>query len=265
MAKAMKGMDRTLYKIVSLLLFGIFVVQQLSAQEYLINARRFTDAEGLSHNQVLALLQGPEGFLWISTKFGLNRFDGHQFRWFTKESHGLYSNQVSEIIEGPEGWLWLVYNSLPNTMNFTYEIELFHPRSYQVVSLLDKFKSIPFKISELEKILPFQDHQLLFTDRKGKHYYLNQKGNFITLPLPADFLAIRTKDKDKIWGTLNNQLLLLDREGNTLQSIDLKPGNTAIEVVSDHLNRQWIVSGELRQSKKNYYTVNSELSIWDGD
>ncbi len=36
------------------------------------------DVEGLSHNSVYAILQDRQGFLWLGTADGLNRFDGRE-------------------------------------------------------------------------------------------------------------------------------------------------------------------------------------------
>ena len=43
-------------------------------------ATEYTVAEGLSQNSALALARDDDGYLWIGTEDGLNRFDGHEFR-----------------------------------------------------------------------------------------------------------------------------------------------------------------------------------------
>src|SRR6266496_2066364 len=46
----------------------------------------WTTDNGLPENSVLALLQTRDGYLWMTTKGGLVRFDGMRFRWFTREN-----------------------------------------------------------------------------------------------------------------------------------------------------------------------------------
>lgn len=43
-------------------------------------ATEYTVADGLSQNSALALARDDDGFLWIGTEDGLNRFDGYEFR-----------------------------------------------------------------------------------------------------------------------------------------------------------------------------------------
>jgi signal transduction histidine kinase/ligand-binding sensor domain-containing protein/DNA-binding response OmpR family regulator len=42
--------------------------------------RNYRIEEGLSHNSVWAVMQDSEGFIWIGTRDGLNRFDGKNFK-----------------------------------------------------------------------------------------------------------------------------------------------------------------------------------------
>jgi ligand-binding sensor domain-containing protein len=36
--------------------------------------------EGLSHDWVSSIIKDRNGFLWMATQFGLNRFDGYRFK-----------------------------------------------------------------------------------------------------------------------------------------------------------------------------------------
>lgn len=57
---------------------------------------------GLSNNSVLCLLQDHDGFIWIGTRDGLNRFDGIDYTVYKHEfddSLSISNNQINCIFE----------------------------------------------------------------------------------------------------------------------------------------------------------------------
>src|SRR5262252_7786606 len=57
------------------------------------NFLHFTTKEGLSDNYVTGVQQDATGYTWISTHWGLNRFDGNNFK------HFLHSNDPASIVD----------------------------------------------------------------------------------------------------------------------------------------------------------------------
>ena len=74
---------------------NIFV--HVQAQTTSFNFRRLTNAEGLSDGIVHAFVQDKYGFIWIGTKYGLNRFDGITIKTFFSK-HGDSSSLGSDYI-----------------------------------------------------------------------------------------------------------------------------------------------------------------------
>ena len=69
-------------------------------------ARWYTVADGLSHNNVHALYQSADGRMWIGTVGGgLNVFDGERFRNY-RAAQGL-SNKIEALAEDRDGNLWV--------------------------------------------------------------------------------------------------------------------------------------------------------------
>src|ERR1700743_659025 len=68
----------------------------------------FTVEDGLSSNVVNALLQTRDGFLWIGTDAGLNRFDGRHFTpIYFRGPESTPQGIVSALAEGTNGDLWI--------------------------------------------------------------------------------------------------------------------------------------------------------------
>lgn len=66
-------------------------------------------AQGLSQGMIFDLLQDTEGFIWVATKNGLNRYDGYNFKVFTNDpynAHSLSSNTIIKLFEDSKGRIW---------------------------------------------------------------------------------------------------------------------------------------------------------------
>jgi signal transduction histidine kinase/ligand-binding sensor domain-containing protein/CheY-like chemotaxis protein/AraC-like DNA-binding protein len=72
--------------------------------------RHLNVENGLSNNNVKAILKDSEGFLWIGTDNGLNRYDGYNFKVYQpkeKDSNSLLSNDIGNLQEDASGNLWI--------------------------------------------------------------------------------------------------------------------------------------------------------------
>lgn len=66
--------------------------------------------DGLSNNIVYETYQDHEGFIWIATDNGLNRFDGYDFKIFyhdAEDSTSISNNVVRSILEDANGNMWV--------------------------------------------------------------------------------------------------------------------------------------------------------------
>jgi ligand-binding sensor domain-containing protein len=67
--------------------------------------------QGLSNNTVLCIRQDREGFIWLGTRDGLNKYDGYAFTIYKPDpldpAHTLGHNWVNNIHEDRQGRLWV--------------------------------------------------------------------------------------------------------------------------------------------------------------
>ncbi|KAA0988723.1 hybrid sensor histidine kinase/response regulator transcription factor [Dyadobacter aurulentus] len=64
---------------------------------------------GLSNNHPTCFLLDSQGFMWVGTNSGLNRYDGYHFKVFrndASDSTSLRSNSIRSLWEGPKGKVW---------------------------------------------------------------------------------------------------------------------------------------------------------------
>lgn len=93
----------------------LVIIYSLSAilifpQQGSLRFENFTIKDGLSNNSINCILQTQDGFLWIATKDGLNRFDGQNFKVYKNDPNDRFSlpeNYVMSLFESKDGTFWV--------------------------------------------------------------------------------------------------------------------------------------------------------------
>jgi len=78
-----------------------------------LRLERLSIKDGLSQADVRCMIQDDYGFLWIGTRDGLNKYDGHKFRKFLKDkndSTSLSFSQITDLELDSIGNLWIGSN-----------------------------------------------------------------------------------------------------------------------------------------------------------
>lgn len=121
--------------------------QQNPKTEKLIpKSRHFTVIDGLSNRFIVDISQDRKGFIWLSTYYGLNRFDGYEFKIYTQQSHGLKINSVSGTQEDKEGNIWIFESEGAICRN----IDILDQTTQKVTTFEEKFgKNLPFPVTDI--------------------------------------------------------------------------------------------------------------------
>ena len=75
-----------------------------------INFELFTVEDGLLNNATTAVYQDSQGFMWVGTEIGLNRYDGYEFTAYTHnpaEPTSLSGNNIWIIRQDSRETLWV--------------------------------------------------------------------------------------------------------------------------------------------------------------
>jgi hypothetical protein len=85
-----------------------------------IKFHSITTKDGLAGDIVYSLHQDKQGFLWIGTHRGLNRYDGYSFRLYVydpSDTNSISGNHIHCIKEDAGGILWLATNKGLNSLD----------------------------------------------------------------------------------------------------------------------------------------------------
>jgi ligand-binding sensor domain-containing protein len=93
-----------------------------------IRFSRISTAAGLSQTRVAQIVQDDQGFMWFGTQYGLNRFDGYNFRTFTPEpgsGNTLSGAYIYSLFKDRSGMIWVGCDKFldrfdPATETFTH-------------------------------------------------------------------------------------------------------------------------------------------------
>ncbi|MCX2678644.1 ATP-binding protein [Galbibacter sp. EGI 63066] len=123
-----------------LIVMVFFMIKLASAQN--IAFEHYNDYDGLSHNSVRYIVQDENGFLWLGTFAGLNRFDGYEFNIYSsnaKQPHKLANDEVTALaLDNQASVLWIgTRNGLIRFELKTHTFTSFLPEKDNIYSLPD--------------------------------------------------------------------------------------------------------------------------------
>ena len=167
--------------------------------------QQYDDRQGLSNSWVSDIFQDSRGFIWVGTQYGLNRFDGYRFRFFTyspNDTASIGGNWVLNIGEDREGQLWIG--------TYGDGVNRFDP----VTEKFRRFQHDPNDPASLAGGKVFKIHG----DRKGRLWLATDAGiclfqsdqnTFRQLSKDHTF-DIEEDDEGRIWAATSQGLFLFD-------------------------------------------------------
>ncbi|HLP38475.1 sensor histidine kinase [Lacibacter sp.] len=202
-----------------LLLFFILLYSFTSAQYHSSDFTLYSIENGLSSNQLSSVVQDEQGYLWIGSANGLNRFDGNQFVQY-------HSGTEKQAIPDENIRLlkWLEPGKLAVATNTGLHIIDTRNRQARNLFIPTKFKEYAFKYNDVFDVTADDSKQIFVLTRSGFYHFDN-----------TDKLVFRfdnyATEQDQlqyfIFGHLllyysKNELLLSTSEGIFLYNISKK-------------------------------------------
>ena len=132
--------------LLSILPFSLFA-QKNYQSNYIVNVQQFGIEDGLLHQNVRAVTEDTNGFIWIATPKGVARYDGYNFKWFTKKNRTGKITNIFEIEQDKDGWLWLVNLELG-------EIIFLHPETEEIQTIEERFgDNFPYRLAAYSTVV----------------------------------------------------------------------------------------------------------------
>ena len=198
----------------------IIIGVDVSGQSYLTNTQHLTVEDGLSGRFAKDVQEDRQGFIWINTYNGLNRYDGFSFKFYSKPDYGFHLEDYEKLELDQAGRLWLIKLSLTEkgrSNELSQYIDVFDPSTEELMSE-HVFSKAPFRIAEIKRIVAENqgglwlqtvsgnfyrfdgnDFQLMFQRAKVDDFHLLSDGNLVAI------------DKTE------NKIIQVDKNGKFLQ------------------------------------------------
>lgn len=200
------------------LVFGIFFLavfccQLGDAQEIQYRFRHLTMDNGLSHTDATTIIQDGNGFIWIGTYSGLNRFDGYATKVFYNNvaNQTAYLNRIADVVLGPNNNLWLATEgglSLFETSTLTY----------QKLAFTNDKTAVPL-LQPLAKIAIAGNTLFAVAQKKIYLFDISQKPSISKLQneysLVGNFLGMRPDKHGNLWVNHTLGILVILRDGSS--------------------------------------------------
>lgn len=105
----------------SMLYLYVFVIPFFSfSRQQPYHFEHLTVADGLSHNKVQCILQDKQGYMWFGTIYGLNRYDGYNFRKFENipgDTLTPGNNNVVSLYQDSDEIIWIGTSTMLSSYN----------------------------------------------------------------------------------------------------------------------------------------------------
>ncbi|GHF81180.1 diguanylate cyclase [Thalassotalea marina] len=242
-----------------------------------LNADHFSPAEGLSQNYVFDVVQDHEGFLWVATQDGLNKFDGQSFTHYRNDFYdpnSIADNFIRNLHITQDGTLWIgTQNGLSrynaeqdNFVNYRASEDNNQSLSDNLIWAVYEDKYASFNSTDKKQ----NTNNLWVTTQNGLHKYNSESDSFTpikirkisnseVIPL-TEVKTIFQDDKGFYWIStyeqgfiiLNKNLTLADSFKKRIEASIGKPINSIRDIKSDN-NYYWLATDVgLHVLNKNY-------------
>ena len=246
-------------KIHKTLLLYFLLIGSLSFGQTQPIFQKIDQSQGLSSSKITGIIKERNGFIWVSTQNGLNRYDGHSVKVYNQQNSNIQANDISSLYLDRKNRIWLT--------SYGSGLNLYDKKNDQFISfknsLEDQNSIISNRVSTIledakglfwigtEKGLCLFDYDLntfyryAYKEQQQLNItsiYEDKKGNLWVGTFENGLLIFNTKTKEferlheqsrqitssiNVITELNSDKILLGTSGSGLLLVDLKTHKTS--------------------------------------
>lgn len=228
-----------------------------------------TTSDGLSQGTVFEIIQDRTGFIWVATRDGLNRFDGHSFTVYKhdpSEPDSISANYIHDMLEDEKGHLWIatqdggVNKYDPETERFTRYQHLPDDANSisgnTVLTLFQDSRGVLWFGTEFSGLNRFDPVTETFS-----HFSTNDRGNFVDR-----ITSITEDDQGNLWFAGNGGLHHLSTQTGVVSH---RANVEAVHITRDENGYLWmlawspigLVRYDPRTGDQTDYLVDADLGL----
>ncbi|MDO7848484.1 two-component regulator propeller domain-containing protein [Hymenobacter sp. M29] len=191
--------------------------------------------QGLSHSDAMAVTQDRDGFIWVGTNRGINRYDGYQLKSYKlpiNPRNGLPSNRIKVLFTAPNGQLW-VGAERAGLMRYDPDHDRFSSLGEQQVPGPDRNRARELAQCDVTALATDSQHRLwVGTQQRGLFVLtFGPQGRVLRLqqlpsPLATEINSLVIDGEDQVWVGTPTAGLLVVRANNPallIQTTDFGP------------------------------------------
>ena len=205
---------------------------------------RLSTSQGLSQTRVAQIVQDDQGFMWFGTQYGLDRYDGYEFRVFTHDparENSLGCVYIHSLLKDRSGALWVGCDQFLD--RFDSVTETFTHYRLQT----EKYGNFVGYVSAIT-----QDRRGVLWLATGSGLFgLNSRTDQIThyphdpsnpSSLGSNHVTCTLEDRNgRFWVGDGENVEEFDRDsGRVLSRVHLRKGAGAVSLYEDHLGVLWV-------------------------
>jgi signal transduction histidine kinase/ligand-binding sensor domain-containing protein len=276
----------------------------LFAQPKLLQFKHLTVADGLSSSIIVSILQDYQGYMWLCSYEGLNRYDGVTivtYKNIPSDSTSLPSDQIRTVFEDHNNNLF--FGTAGGLVQYDRDLDCFLNFRYNPSSALFNNKALILRVAEdsIGNLWLATDNGLLYYDRtnnktityhhdpsnpasicdsyqdvvyidkSGRLWIGTPKGLDLFIPASGEFKHIKTckTHNDTIASSIYFLDIIEDREGNVwFGSSDglfcLESQKESGEFELIHFKNEPADAGSLSNNRAKSLLIDSDGKLWIG-